>query len=135
MDPSVASAYLCSNFPPLFVFNSENYSFLKHGVKLYNQQRVQYHYIVVLQCQGAILYSFVHLPAEHICASVEMIECCLTGLTRKPHAGHHRGDASPAESEVLASKVYTCTHTQMYDRQACTYIAHTHAHFCFLSLN
>lgn len=38
-----------------------------------------------------------------------MIECRLTGLTRKPHAEHHRGDASPAESEFLALIVYTYT--------------------------
>lgn len=67
----------------------------------------------VLQCQQVIPPLFVHVPDEHICVSVHMIECCLTGLTRKPHAEHHRGDASPAESEVLASEVYTSTHTQM----------------------
>lgn len=53
------------------------------------------------------------LLVEHICASVYMIECCLTALTRKPHAKHHRGDASPAESEFLA-------HTEIYGIQACT---------------
>lgn len=37
------------------------------------------------------------LLAEHICASVDVIECCLTALTRKPHAKHHGGGASPAE--------------------------------------
>ncbi len=52
--------------------------------------------------------------------SVEMIEGCLTGLTRKPHAEHHRGAASPAESQFLASIMYTSTHTQIYNTQACT---------------
>lgn len=60
------------------------------------------------------LYSAcLSLLAEHICASVYMIECCLTALTRKPHAKHHRGDASPAESEFLA-------HSEIYGIQACT---------------
>lgn len=55
----------------------------------------------------------VSLLAEHICVSVYVIECCLTALTKKPHAKHHRGDASPAESEFLA-------HTKIYGIQACT---------------
>ena len=58
--------------------------------------------------------------------SVEMIECRLTGLTRKPHAEHHRGDASPAESEFLASAVYTSSlHTLMYDTGMHMYTKHT----------
>lgn len=49
---------------------------------------------------------------KHIWASVDVIEGCLTALTRKPHAEDHRGDASPAESEFLAR-------TEIYDIQAC----------------
>lgn len=60
------------------------------------------------------------LLAEHICASVYVIECCLTALTRKPHAKHHREDASPAESEFLA-------HTEIYGIQACTCKSSTQA--------
>lgn len=111
-------------FPSLFLFDSQNFSFSKCQTALY-QHTVQNHYTVVLQCQQTILHVFAHLPAEHICVSAEKIECCLTGLNRKPHAEHHRADASPAESELLASIVYTSTHTQMYDIQTYTVWMHT----------
>lgn len=88
----------------------------------------------IRQCRGIVLLDgrSLHHPAEHICAYVEMINCCFTDLTRKPHGEHHTGDASSAESELLASRVYKYTNTEMPYRNACFADTHTHTwKLCF----
>lgn len=66
---------------------------VKHGIKLMPCQRtLLYHY----SAGGPSRSPPVRLPAERTCVSVDVIECGLARLTRKPHVEHHRGDASPA---------------------------------------
>lgn len=52
-----------------------------------------------MQHQQVLVHLFVQLPEEHICVSAWVIKYSLTGLPRKPHAGHHMEAASPAESD------------------------------------